>query len=99
MKFREAFGIEKGDVVALIGAGGKTSLMVGIGYELAESGWRVLATTTARMPEEQLNLVPLALPVSISAASTLPPKCTAGKRTPGARSTAHRARRAARTSP
>lgn len=62
MKFREAFGIEKGDVVALIGAGGKTSLMIGIGYELAESGWRVLATTTARMPEEQLGLVPVALP-------------------------------------
>ena len=55
MKFREAFGIEKGDVVALIGAGGKTTLMVGIGYELAEAGWRVLATTTARMPEEQLG--------------------------------------------
>lgn len=64
MKFREAFGIEKGDVVAFIGAGGKTSLMVGIGYELAEAGWRVLATTTARMPEEQLGLVPVALPVS-----------------------------------
>jgi molybdenum cofactor cytidylyltransferase len=64
MNFREAFGIEKGDVVAFIGAGGKTSLMVGIGYELAEAGWRVLATTTARMPEEQLGLVPAALPVS-----------------------------------
>lgn len=75
MKFREAFGIEKGDVVALIGAGGKTSLMVGIGYELAELGWRVLATATTRVPREQLGLVPAALqisdgPAAISAALT-----------------------------
>jgi molybdenum cofactor cytidylyltransferase len=64
MKFREAFGIEKGDVVSFIGAGGKTSLMVGIGYELAESGWRVLATTTTRLPEEQLSLFPVAMPLT-----------------------------------
>lgn len=75
MKFREAFGIEKGDMVALIGAGGKTSLMVGIGYELAELGWRVLATSTVPMPLEQVGLVPVALPLDtphdqISAALT-----------------------------
>jgi molybdenum cofactor cytidylyltransferase len=64
MKFREAFGIEKGDVVALIGAGGKTSLLVGIGYELAEANWRVLATATVPVPAEQLDLMPRALPVS-----------------------------------
>lgn len=64
MKFREAFGIEKGDLVALIGAGGKTSLMVGIGYELTESGWRVLATATVPLAQEQLDLFPAALPIS-----------------------------------
>lgn len=69
MKFREAFQIEKGDVVSLIGAGGKTSLMVGIGYELAEAGWRVLATATTRMPQEQLGLFPAALPLSVGAAA------------------------------
>jgi molybdenum cofactor cytidylyltransferase len=63
VKFRQAFGIEKGDHVALIGAGGKTSLMVGIGYELAELGWRVLATSTTPMPLEKLDLMPAALPV------------------------------------
>ena len=63
MKFREAFGIEKGDVIAIIGAGGKTSLMVGIGYELAELGWRVLATSTMPMSAEQIGLMPTALSV------------------------------------
>ncbi len=62
MKFREAFGIEKGDMVALIGAGGKTSLLVGIGYELAELGWRVLATSTVPMPRDKIELMPAALP-------------------------------------
>lgn len=64
MNFREAFGIEKGDVVAFIGAGGKTSLMVGIGYELIEAGWQVLATVTTRMTQEQLDLFPAALRLS-----------------------------------
>jgi len=63
VRFREAFGIEKGDVIALIGAGGKTSLMVGIGYELAELGWRVLATSTMPMPADQIGLMPAALSV------------------------------------
>lgn len=58
MKFREAFGIEKRDVIAIIGAGGKTSLMVGIGYELAELGWRVLATSTMPMSADQIGLMP-----------------------------------------
>ncbi|MBK9122562.1 MAG: putative selenium-dependent hydroxylase accessory protein YqeC [Chloroflexi bacterium] len=61
MKFTDAFGIEKGAVVSLIGAGGKTSLLVGIGYELAEAGWRVLAAATVPVPEEQLSLFPAAL--------------------------------------
>lgn len=63
MRFTDAFGIEKGAVVSLIGAGGKTSLLVGIGYELAEAGWRVLAAATVPVPEEQLSLFPAALPV------------------------------------
>jgi molybdenum cofactor cytidylyltransferase len=61
MKFQKAFDINPGDVVALIGAGGKTSLMVALGYELAEAGWRVLATTTTRIGEDQLRLMPHAM--------------------------------------
>ncbi len=66
MNFRQAFRITRGDVVAFIGAGGKTSTLVGSGYELAEAGWRVLATTTTRIGRDQLDLMPFALPVDAS---------------------------------
>lgn len=62
MKIYKALEITRGDVVSLIGAGGKTSIMVGLGYELAEQGWRVLATTTTRLSDDQLALMPYALP-------------------------------------
>jgi molybdenum cofactor cytidylyltransferase len=61
MKLHRAFDLVRGDVVSLVGAGGKTSLMVGLGYELAELGWRVLATTTTRIGADQLDLMPHAL--------------------------------------
>ncbi len=62
MRYGQAFDVARGDVVAFIGAGGKTSLLVGLGYELAEAGWRVLATTTTTLSVEQLALFPAALP-------------------------------------
>jgi molybdenum cofactor cytidylyltransferase len=58
MKLQQAFDIVRGDVVALIGAGGKTSTLMNLGYELAEAGWRVMATTTTYMDADQLDLVP-----------------------------------------
>ncbi len=61
MKLHQAFDIVRGDVVAFIGAGGKTSTLVRLGYELAEMDWRVLASTTTRLGEEQLELVPRAM--------------------------------------
>ncbi len=64
MKLQQAFDISRGEVVSFIGGGGKTSTLVGLGYELAESGWRVLATTTTKIREDQLSLFPLSLPVS-----------------------------------
>ena len=51
----------RGDVVSFIGAGGKTSALIGLGYELVEDGWRVLATTTTHIKEDQLKLMPCAL--------------------------------------
>ena len=62
MQLRQALDISRGDVAAIIGAGGKTTLLVGLGYELAGIGWRVLATATARIPIEQLDLYPCAMP-------------------------------------
>ena len=67
MKLRQAFSLVRGDVVAFTGAGGKTSLLVGLGYELAEAGWRVLATTATAHPENQLDFFPCAMPVTAPA--------------------------------
>jgi molybdenum cofactor cytidylyltransferase len=64
MRLLDAFDILPGEVVSIIGAGGKTSLMIGLGYELAESGSRVLATTTVGIDEHLLALVPVALPIT-----------------------------------
>jgi molybdenum cofactor cytidylyltransferase len=61
MKLRQAFEIVSGDVVAFVGAGGKTSTLVALGYELAAAGFRVLATTTTRIGVDQLDLMPYSL--------------------------------------
>lgn len=58
MKLQRAFEVVRGDVVAFIGAGGKTSTLVGLGYELQQAGWRVLATTTTRIGQDQLQFMP-----------------------------------------
>ncbi len=58
MKLHEAFGVVRGDVVALIGAGGKTATLIALAHELAELGWRVLATATTSIPADQLALMP-----------------------------------------
>jgi molybdenum cofactor cytidylyltransferase len=69
MKLSAAFSITRGDVVAFIGAGGKTSTLVNLGYELADQGWRVLATTTTRIGSDQLQLFPQAIHPSVGAAA------------------------------
>ena len=67
MKLWQAFEITRGEVVAFVGAGGKTSLLVGLGYELAEAGWRVLATTSTSLRRDQLSLFPRAMPYDADA--------------------------------
>lgn len=47
--FLQAFGIEPGDVVCLIGAGGKTSLMFRLAEEGRALGLKVLVTTSTRI--------------------------------------------------
>ena len=66
MKLATAFRVARGDIVAFIGAGGKTATLHALGHELAEAGWRVLATTSTRIPAEQLDFFPLALPAKSS---------------------------------
>lgn len=44
-----ALGIGRGDVVSVVGAGGKTTLVYGLAAEARVLGWRVLVTTTTHM--------------------------------------------------
>ena len=46
MRLREALQVRRGEVIALVGAGGKTTAMYRLARELADEGWRVITTTT-----------------------------------------------------
>jgi molybdenum cofactor cytidylyltransferase len=46
MRLRDAIQVRRGDVVSLVGAGGKTTTMYRLARELADNGWRVVTTTT-----------------------------------------------------
>ncbi len=49
--FRDAFGIEQGEVISLVGGGGKTTLMFALARELAARGAFVVTTTTTKIFE------------------------------------------------
>ncbi len=61
MKLHRAFNVVRGEVVSLIGAGGKTSTLIALAHELIEEGWRVLATTTTTLRNDQLIMMPRTL--------------------------------------
>jgi molybdenum cofactor cytidylyltransferase len=46
MRLWEALSVQKGEAVAFVGGGGKTTAMYRLGHELANQGWRVIVTTT-----------------------------------------------------
>jgi molybdenum cofactor cytidylyltransferase len=46
MRLCEALKVRKGEIVSFVGAGGKTTAMFRLSRELADQGWRVIATTT-----------------------------------------------------
>ena len=48
---REAFDINQGEVISLVGAGGKTTLMFALARELALAGEMVITTTTTKIFE------------------------------------------------
>jgi len=49
--YREAFDIKKGEVISLVGGGGKTTLMFAMARELSFAGGLVVTTTTTRIFE------------------------------------------------
>lgn len=58
MELRKALNIQRGDVVAFTGAGGKTSAMTKLARELTMDGWRVLCTTTTKVAVDELEICP-----------------------------------------
>lgn len=49
------FGLGASELVAIVGAGGKTTTLQNLGNELAVDGARVVLTTTTKMSESQLS--------------------------------------------
>ncbi|MGH7831875.1 MAG: selenium cofactor biosynthesis protein YqeC [Candidatus Binatia bacterium] len=49
MTLKEALGLQRRDMVALVGAGGKTTTLLRLARELWESGDKVLVTTTTKI--------------------------------------------------
>lgn len=58
MTLVEALGVGVGDVVALVGGGGKTTVMFRLAREVAAQGAPVLTTTTTHIFGEQVALAP-----------------------------------------
>ncbi len=61
LRLADALGVRPGDVIALTGAGGKSTAMLRLAAELAADGLRVLTTTTTRMARSEAALPPLSL--------------------------------------
>jgi molybdenum cofactor cytidylyltransferase len=59
MKLRKALRLKENDVVAFVGAGGKTTAMFRLANEIVESGGRVLTTTTTRLGLSELSRAPV----------------------------------------
>lgn len=54
MNLRGLLGVGERELVAFTGAGGKSTLLVGLGNELASHGHRVVLTTTTKLGPDQL---------------------------------------------
>lgn len=65
-----AFGLAKGQIVGITGAGGKTSLLHALAAEMTAAGWRVIVTTTTKIGADQTRLFPSV--VALGDPSTVP---------------------------
>jgi probable selenium-dependent hydroxylase accessory protein YqeC len=66
LRLAQALRVQRQNVVALVGGGGKTSALFCLGDELAGKGWRVVTTTSTHISVNQVALAAHAviLPVS-----------------------------------
>ncbi|MCL1587589.1 MAG: selenium cofactor biosynthesis protein YqeC, partial [Actinomycetia bacterium] len=51
----DRLGIGHTELISIVGAGGKTTLLHGLGRDLASVGYRVVLTTTTRMAADQVT--------------------------------------------
>jgi probable selenium-dependent hydroxylase accessory protein YqeC len=58
IKLALALAIRPGDIVAFVGAGGKTTSMFRLARELVEQGLKVVTTTTTRIASDELRFAP-----------------------------------------
>ena len=58
MQIIEALGLQPRQTIALVGAGGKTTLMFRLAGELAAAGYRVVTSTTTRLAVHETALAP-----------------------------------------
>jgi len=61
MKLKEALDIKPGEVISLVGGGGKTTLMFALAWELAPTGKSVITTATTKILEPSSAETPLLL--------------------------------------
>jgi len=64
VKLTEALSLTEGEVVALVGGGGKTSAMFRLAREVAENKRDVITTTTTRIFAAQIALAPAHVPAA-----------------------------------
>ena len=64
MTLADALGLQRSDVVALVGGGGKTSAMFRLAREIVERGGRAITTTTTRIFAAQIALAPAHVPAT-----------------------------------
>jgi len=63
MRLADALDIRRGDIVAFVGAGGKTGALFCLAGELVDRGLRVITTTTTRMAANERLLAPSSLTI------------------------------------
>lgn len=63
MRLADALRVQRGDMVAFVGAGGKTSALFRLAHELRADGWRVIGTTTTRLARHEIQHVPCSIAV------------------------------------
>ncbi len=75
MRLADALRVQRGDMVAFVGAGGKTSALFRLAHELRADGWRVIGTTTTRLARHEIQNVPCSIAVGAGTSPAMVREC------------------------